>query len=46
MGNLSSRINKIFIKDKIIYLKIGGPYFYIGEKSTKINSKESQVAFE
>jgi hypothetical protein len=46
MGNLSSRINKIFIKDKAIYLKRGGPYFYIGEKPTNINGKESRDAFE
>jgi hypothetical protein len=46
MENLKERINILFLKDKKISLERVGPYFYIGEKPTKINSKESQVAFE
>jgi hypothetical protein len=46
MENLLSRINKLFIKDKTISLKRGGPYFYIGEAPTKINGKVNEVAFE
>jgi hypothetical protein len=46
MRNLTNRINNLFLKDKTISLKRGRPYFYIGEKPTKINSKESKVAFE
>jgi hypothetical protein len=46
MKNLKERIHNLFINDKTISLKRGGPYFYIGVVPTKINGKEFLVAFE
>jgi hypothetical protein len=45
MKNLSERISNLFILDKKISLKRGGPYYFIREVSTKIDGKEKD-AFE
>ena len=45
MSHLSKRISDLFIKDKKISLRRGGPYYFIRQIPTKIEGKE-KGAFE